>query len=135
MPRSPYPRAVALLAASLLLTSPAAAEDWGAFEDAFPARPCGDGWAACIVDGERVTPDMAADGPVDLRVGWLDLRPSSSFSPFAGLTEYTEVHERSPEPVVVPQRTAPRPRPLAVAPVVAPVEDTDAVVVVRATPR
>ncbi len=74
---------------ALALAGTAFAQGWGTYEQAFPANPCHDGWSACIVDGERVSPDMTAEGPSDMRVGWFDLEPSSSFSPFTGLTEYT----------------------------------------------
>jgi len=73
----------------LAIAGTALAQEWGTYEKAFPATPCHDGWAACIVDGERVTPDMTAKGPADMRVGWFDLEPSTAFSPFTGLTEYT----------------------------------------------
>jgi len=88
---------------ALALAGTAFAQGWGTYEQAFPANPCHDGWSACIVDGERVSPDMSAKGPSDMRVGWFDLEPSSSFSPFTGLTEYTgeapAVAAAEPEPV------------------------------------
>jgi len=63
-------------------------------EDLFPAMPCHDGWAACLVDGDEISPDTVTDSagrplPSDMRVGWFDLAATSAFDPFHGLSDYT----------------------------------------------
>lgn len=93
-----------------LLSSVALGQSWGNFEAAFPMFPCHDGWMACRVEGQTVSPDLARDGtgmpvPADFRLGWFDLKPTASFSPFGGLSVYTgaapaRVAEPAPEPVV-----------------------------------
>ena len=83
-------RPVAVL---LALVGTSWASSWSSFEPAFPSNPCHDGWAACVVNGEAVNAEMRAKGsvpqPADLRVDWFDLKATSSFSPFEGLSEYT----------------------------------------------
>jgi hypothetical protein len=56
-------------------------------------RPCQDGWNGCFVDGELVNaePVFDQDGrlqPVDLRVGFFDLKATRSFSVHNGLSTY-----------------------------------------------
>ena len=70
------------------------AQDIGSMEDLFPAMPCHDGWAACLVDGDEISPDAVRDSagrplPSDMRVGWFDLSPTAAFDPFHGLSDYT----------------------------------------------
>jgi hypothetical protein len=70
-----------------------AAPGWSAFEPAFPIFPCADGWSACLVDGQAISPDMTHDTtgavtPSDMRVGWFDLQPTATFSPFTSLSIY-----------------------------------------------
>jgi chemotaxis protein histidine kinase CheA len=80
--------------ALLLGAQTANAQTWTDFEGAFPLFPCQDGWAACLVDGDALNPDLQ-DEPsglpsvADLRIGWFDLDATSAFSPFTGLSEYT----------------------------------------------
>lgn len=71
-----------------------AASGWSDYGAAFPGLPCMDGWASCLVDGVGVTPGMVLDSaqrpqPADMRVGFFDLQPLLSFSPFQGLSAYT----------------------------------------------
>lgn len=81
------------LAVLIALGTSAWASSWSSFEPAFPAHPCHDGWAGCVVDGRAVSPDMVTDGvvprPADLRVDFMSLEATASFSPFAALSEYT----------------------------------------------
>ena len=84
---------LALLAGSALVGS-AFAADWASFAPSFPAFPCNDGWSACIVKGERISPDMQAGDeglarPANLRLDWASLEPTPAFSPFAELSRYT----------------------------------------------
>jgi hypothetical protein len=93
----------------LLVPSLANAASWADFAAAFPAFPCSDGWMACRVDGQAVTPDLHADAsghlvPADLRVGW-DLQPTLAFSPFATLSAYPETVAVA-EPVAPPEPPA-----------------------------
>jgi len=88
------------------------AGSWSDFEEAFPAYPCHDGWMACRVDGESITPDMRSDGmgmptPAHHRVGWHDLEATVSFSPFAGLSRYTGEVPGGAEPPPAPEPVAP----------------------------
>jgi len=82
-------------ALALLMGAQAAhAQSWGDFEGAFPLFPCQDGWIACLVDGEALTPDLQEEpsglpSAADLRIGWFDLNATAAFSPFNGLSEYT----------------------------------------------
>lgn len=76
------------------MTSASWAQDIGSMEDLFPAMPCHDGWAACLVDGDEVSPDAVRDSagrplPSDMRVGWFDLQATTAFDPFHGLSDYT----------------------------------------------
>jgi hypothetical protein len=83
----------ALLTGSLVV-SVAQAAGWADYEDAFPMFPCNDGWMACLVDGQAHSPDLHSDSeglptPASWRLSWFDLSPTSTFSPFGGLSEYT----------------------------------------------
>ena len=97
---------------AILLAAPSAqAAEWSDFEEAFPLFPCADGWMACKVDGEAVTPDLRADGsgmplPANMRIGWYDLKATSAFSPFTTLSEYTG---NLPDGVGAAQAEAPEP--------------------------
>jgi hypothetical protein len=76
------------------LTAPAIAGGWSPFENAFPAYPCQDGWAGCVVDGAGVGPGALKDAagrplPSDARFGWFDLKPTVHVSPFASLSVYS----------------------------------------------
>lgn len=109
-----------LLAVALLLGSGAAlaAPGWSGFEAAFPLFPCPDGWSACVVEETPVSPEMMADAggnvmPADLRIGWFDLQPTTTFSPFGTLSAYPAAEpaeqaavDVAPEPVVDPQAAA-----------------------------
>ena len=116
------------LLASVGVVSVALAAGWSPWEAAFPTNPCADGWTGCLVEGAAVTPGVARDAagrPVlsGSRVGWFDLAPTASFSPFVGLSPYA-----SSAPIAAP--------PAAVAdaaPVAAPVEPA-AVAVAPAAP-
>ncbi len=84
----------ALALAVFGLSSVAWAQDIGSMEDLFPAMPCHDGWAACLVDGAEISPDAVRDSagrplPSDMRVGWFDLDATAAFDPFQGLSDYT----------------------------------------------
>ena len=62
----------------------------------FPERPCQDGWAGCIVDGQVVDAEVVRDRnripqASDRRIGWFDLQPTAVLSPFSGLSAYTGV--------------------------------------------
>lgn len=77
------------------LSSVAVAASWSDFSEAFPALPCSDGWAACIVGDTVVSPGMVLDAgerphPGDMRVGFFDLDPLAGFSPFVSLSPYSE---------------------------------------------
>ena len=96
----------------------AQAGGWGDFSTAFPAYPCNDGWIACRVDGETISPEMRPDDkglpiPSDMRLNWSNLEPTKVFSPFVSLSVYTgelpdAVAEAEPEPDPEPQ-TRPTP--------------------------
>src|SRR5687768_16988303 len=79
---------------SLLVVTPMAlAAGWSSYDNAFPSNPCQDGWAACLTESGAVGPGTAKDGagrplPADMRLGWFDLKPTASFSPFVGLSRY-----------------------------------------------
>lgn len=94
----------------LALALPATAGGWQSFSAAFPVAACQDGWAACITSGGAVGPGMLHDTagrpiPSDGRLGWFDLQPTASFSPFVGLSSYSGPAggqmpaPRPPEPV------------------------------------
>ncbi len=73
--------------------APVAAAGWCAYEVAFPALPCADGWAACRIGGVSVGGGTTRDAggrpvPADARIGWFDLEPGPAFSPFVGLSSY-----------------------------------------------
>ncbi|MSP54689.1 MAG: hypothetical protein EXR69_03655 [Myxococcales bacterium] len=96
------------------LTLPAMAGGWQTFSAAFPSTACQDGWASCITAGGTVGPGMLHDLsgrpiPSDGRLGWFDLKPTASFSPFVGLSAYSG----QPGGTVPPP--APAPSPVAVA--------------------
>jgi hypothetical protein len=83
-----------LLGLAALMGGTALAQDMASMEDLFPAMPCHDGWAACLVDGDEVSPEPRRDAagrplPADMRVGWFDLQATSAFDPFQGLSVYT----------------------------------------------
>lgn len=114
---------LALAAGTLLYGAVAWAGTWADFEAAFPTFPCQDGWAACVVDGKPLHPDLQPGGtgmpqPADLRVGW-DLQPTASFSPFVGLSAYTgelpKAPEPPPEPVAANKDPEPPPEPEGIA--------------------
>ena len=97
----------------LLGQGAAQAAGWADLDNAFPPLPCQDGWAGCIVDGQQVDSDMQRDSqgipvPAQARLGWFDLEPTSTFSPFVKLSDYSvevavaEVEEDPPE--VAPRR-------------------------------
>ncbi|MCA9492802.1 MAG: hypothetical protein KC621_22870, partial [Myxococcales bacterium] len=95
------PRTVGGLVLGLALAVPTAAhaQSWSGFSGAFPAFPCQDGWMACIVGGQAVDPGMQSDAdghplPADMRVGWFDLQPTATFSPFGELSAYTGADTR-----------------------------------------
>lgn len=109
---------VLLLAA--FVTGPAFAAGWSTFEAAFPAHPCQDGWAGCLTGGGAIGAGMKKDAagyPISsgARIGWFDLAPTASFSPFVGLSGYTgpiggqvAVAEPPPPPAPTPD-AAPQP--------------------------
>lgn len=71
----------------------ALAAGWSDFGPAFPGLPCNDGWAACLVEGQVVSPDMVVDSAgrpqvSNQRVGFFDLQPLPAFSPFSTLSPY-----------------------------------------------
>ncbi len=88
---------------------PAFAGGWSSFSSAFPALPCQDGWAACLVGGTPMSAAPLRDAaghpvPADARLGWFDLAPTATFSPFTALSPYTgpiggQVAQVEPEPV------------------------------------
>ncbi len=102
-----------------------AASGWSDFDDAFPALPCPDGWAGCVVDGKTVTPGMVYDAerrphPSSMRFSFFDLKPLPAASPFEGLSEYDgepaladagedEPEERPARPAPVPTARKERP--------------------------
>ncbi len=107
------------------LVLPAAAAGWQSFSAAFPTSACQDGWAACITAGGAVGPGMLHDTagrpiPSDGRLGWFDLQPTASFSPFVGLSAYSgpaggtmpaPVASREPDPVAPSMAPQPTPGP------------------------
>lgn len=85
-----------LVGAALLVASggSAFAGGWSSYSSAFPALPCQDGWAACLVGGAPMSAAPLRDGaghpvPADARIGWFDLAPTATFSPFTALSPYT----------------------------------------------
>ena len=97
----------------LCATGVALAIPWSDFDDAFDPLPCPDGWAGCVIDGDVINPGMVKDTagrphPSDMRVGFFDLKPLPSLSPFVGLSVYTGPTESfvadadEPTPVDVP---------------------------------
>lgn len=106
-------RFVASVAVLAALSLPAIAAGWSSFDNAFPANPCQDGWAACLVDGGAAGPGALKDAagrplPADARFGWFDLKPTVALSPFAKLSAYSG-------PVGVPA-APPEPPPVAATP-------------------
>jgi len=97
---------------TLVLSSVAHASSWSSFAAAFPTNPCPDGWAACVVAGDAVDAEPRADEgppqPADLRVGWFDLRPTQTFSPFDDLSARAAP---GAELAPIPEPAATRPRP------------------------
>ncbi|MDP2311447.1 MAG: hypothetical protein Q8P41_00965 [Pseudomonadota bacterium] len=103
---------MAILAA---LALPAFASGWSPFENTFPALPCQDGWAACLVDGTvggGVLKDAAGRPlPADARFGWFDLKATQNVSPFTTLSAYNGpiggavAEAPQPPPEVRPTRT------------------------------
>jgi hypothetical protein len=92
----------------------------------FPALPCHDGWAACILNGVPMSSEMVGDSqgtpqPSDLRVGWFDLKGTAVLSPFTTLSDYSKVAVQpvavavaspppsSTLPSLAPDRTEPLP--------------------------
>lgn len=88
------PRTLLALPVGLLgVAGVALAASWGDYKAAFPALPCQDGWAACLVDGQPVTPGMVLDGkgrphPADMRIGFFDFDALPGLSPFGSLSAY-----------------------------------------------
>ena len=71
-----------------------AAGGWSNFRSAFPALPCQDGWAGCIVDGKPMSPGMVLDDagrphPSNMRLGFFDFDPLPALSPFVGVSDYS----------------------------------------------
>ena len=107
-------RIMALLVGTAV-AGPAQAQSWSDFAEAFPLLPCHDGWAACIVDGDHVDPGLVSDStgmptPASMRVGWFDLKPTPTFSPFSSLSAYTgeapaqmAAADVAPEPEAIPE--------------------------------
>ena len=105
------PASLAILAA---LALPAFAAGWSSFENTFPALPCQDGWAGCVVDGSGHGPGALKDAggrplPADARFGWFDLKPTHNLSAFVSLSAYSgpiggEVV--APEPIAAPEPVA-----------------------------
>jgi hypothetical protein len=84
------------------------------FPGASSPFPCQDGWMACEVEGQRLEPGLRRDEagrviPADARLGWFDLKPSASFSPFVTLTHYPAPEE--PPKGKVTRRDPPPPPP------------------------
>ena len=78
---------------------------------AFPALPCPDGWAGCVVEGQSLSPQMVEDElgrphPADMRYSFFDFSALPAASPFVELTDYppkatepvAKVEPRSEEP-------------------------------------
>lgn len=88
-------------------TNTASAQDaWSSFRAAFPLFPCQDGWSACMAYGEHIDAATRTDSggralPSDARVGWFDLKATSSFSPFVGLSQYTDEAVAAADPAPV----------------------------------
>ncbi|MEN0061874.1 MAG: hypothetical protein AAGA48_06955 [Myxococcota bacterium] len=116
-----------VVGATLLLALPlvAAGQTWSSYRAAFPMFPCSDGWAGCIVEGQRVGQGVDAL-PADLRVDWFTLGATATFSPFAGLSTYTgdsqASGERVPNVVERPPSNPKEPEPVAVQPVPRPAQ-------------
>lgn len=89
-----FPRSLLALPVGLLgVAGVALAASWGDFKSAFPALPCQDGWAACLVDGQPVTPGMVLDSkgrphPADMRIGFFEFDALPGLSPFGSLSAY-----------------------------------------------
>lgn len=91
-------RAVLLRTALTLLllgsTAALASASWPQFETAFPAFPCQDGWASCLVEGEVLAAGTVSDAKgrphaADMRVGFWDFEALPAFSPYEPLSVYT----------------------------------------------
>ncbi len=86
----------------LLIGGVASAQSLGDMAELFPAKPCHDGWAGCLVAGQEVNAEPLQDSagrpmPSSLRVAWFDLDPTVTFDPFAELSAYTgELPEAEP---------------------------------------
>ena len=117
MPRS---RSLVLLAA-LTCAGTAFAAAWSSFSEAFPAAPCSDGWAGCVVANASVNaaPQHDAAGrplPADARLGWFDLEPTAAFSPFVSLSVYAPGGAPVAAPVAAPVEVPPVPAPVEAPP-------------------
>ncbi len=103
----------ALLLPVLLAAGPASAGGWSDLEAVFPALPCHDGWAGCIVDGQSLGPDMVAGAagvpmPSSLRLDWFSLAGTPVTSPFVQLSDYpAELAQVAPVPQPRIERTEP----------------------------
>ena len=77
-----------------LFCSPAIAEGWSDYGDAFPMFPCADGWSTCEVDGQTVGPGLVTDSsgqpmPANMRFSFWDFESMPAASPFSGLSDYS----------------------------------------------
>jgi len=102
-----------LLSVLAFLPASAIAAEWANFEPAFPITACMDGWVACRIDDQEITPEPLPDSqgllePSDLRVSWFDLKPTPVFNPWKLLPDYplTKAPEPEPEVAEVPEEEA-----------------------------
>ncbi len=87
-------RSVTVVAGLVGFAGLALAGNWSEFGAAFPGLPCQDGWASCLVDGQRLSPGMVLDSsgrphPSDMRLGFFEFDALPALSPFSGLSSYT----------------------------------------------
>jgi hypothetical protein len=97
-------RITILLSILAFFPTRALAAEWADFAPAFTLTACQDGWVACRVGDEAVSPDLRPDPEgrllaSDLRVGWFDLETTPVFSPWAGLSEYSYAPVPGPDVV------------------------------------
>ena len=97
------------------------AQEWSPWPNLYPAIACMDGWSGCVVGGAPHGVGTAKDSaqrPIaaNARIGWFDLQPTGSLSPFVGLSAYSGPAGQvaaapAPEPPATPEPVA-TPEPL-----------------------
>jgi hypothetical protein len=85
------------------------AGDWASMKAVFPAFPCSDGWAGCMVGDRYVSSGPVVDAagrphPADMRFGFFEFDSLPGSSPFTGLSVYTAdaLADAGPAPEAAP---------------------------------